>query len=323
MVKYDRIRHVLFWLAPEARKLSIRGCLQCIDILTDSLAGPYIPAVLPQSGQLSDDFHSLSRPMLLGEALGVLFHPYPSTTCAANMAQCPLWLCLSSFESRSVSSAGTAGSTATCGADADRSGDIHRIAWFARSSGRHQLAVRLLRQLLAPNSILQDDAILLRSLLQVESSRKVLPDGQLESETVAGKRAYSAAKRWLSGQTESLEIWIGFAALEARRGRYSQALQVWLLVCSSIVVWSACQYCAQALRMLGSLINNNQLFSAGAEHGHERHRCERRIQAALSMVSCPVSGSHRICSFWRPSAQLHRLFCSRFVSLQNLARLRA
>ena len=230
-VQYDRVRHALFWLAPDARSLTIRGCLQCIDVHTDSLAGPFISSLLPQSGQLADDFHSLCRPMLLGEALGVLFQPYPSTTCAADMAQCPLWLSFSTFESSSVWSGATAERKgATCGAGADRSAGLHRIPWFARSSDRHQLTVRLLRQLLSPNSILQDNSIILRSLLYVESSRKMLRDGNLETEAVAGKRAYSAAKRWLSGQADSLEIWVGFAALEARRGRYSQALQVCLRV---------------------------------------------------------------------------------------------
>lgn len=222
IVQYERIRHMLCWLTPDARTLVIRACLRSIDIHTNSLAGPYIPALLPQSGQLSDDVHNFSRPMLLGEALGVMFHPYPSTKCAADMARCPLWLSFSTFESSSVLSGANNG----CEGQSSGTDVLQRIAWFARSSGRHQLAIRLLRQLLAPNSILQDNAMLLRSLLHVESFRKMLPSGQLETEVVAGKRAYSAAKRWLSGQTDSLEIWIGFAALEARRGRYSQALQV-------------------------------------------------------------------------------------------------
>lgn len=225
--QYEQVKHVLFWLTPDARTLAIRACLRCIDIQTDSLAGPYIPALLPQTGQLSDDFQNLSRPMLLGEALGVLFHPYPNTKCAADMAQCPLWLSISTFESSSIQevSGSSNGGEGGC-----RAADRNRIPWFARSTGRHQMAVRLLRQLLAPNSILQDNVMLLRSLLHVESSRRMLPDGLLETEAAAGKRAYSAAKRCLSGQTDSLEIWIGFAALEARRGRYTQAVQVCLVL---------------------------------------------------------------------------------------------
>lgn len=251
-VQYEKIKHILFWLTPAARTLNIRCCLRCIDIRTTSLTGLFIPSLLPQSGLLADDFHNLSRPMLLGEALGIMFSPYPSTKCAADMAQCPVWLSFSTFESKVPfkSGAGDVGGS--------NGGQEQRIPWFARSSSRHQLAIRIIRQLLAPNSILQGNSALLSSLLDAESSRKVLPDGQLESEVQAGKRAYNAAKNWLSGHNkDSLEVWTSFAALETRRGRYSQAKQVCVCVCVRSKLAQALPKC-------------KVFVSAGVKHSNER-----------------------------------------------------
>jgi hypothetical protein len=150
--------------------------------------------------------------MLLGEAIGVLFRPYPSTTCAQTLASSPAWLSITPFES-------------TRGSATDADGEY--VPWFARSFQRHNTMVRMIRQLLAANSRLQLDPGCLRALLHVESCRVcVNGGGELEKETVAGKRAYTAAKKWLMSQSDHLDVWSCFAALEVRRGRYSQALQV-------------------------------------------------------------------------------------------------
>lgn len=149
--------------------------------------------------------------MLLGDVLGLQFTPFPGTNCG-RVTQHPMpWMQVMPFETwRSRRSPETKPA----------------LQWYAQSPERHRLATAALQVLLSAQSRLESDIGMVRALMEVECTQVCSEQGDIESEVTSGKRAHNAAKRWLAGQAASPHVWSAFAALEARRGRHSQALNV-------------------------------------------------------------------------------------------------
>lgn len=214
---WERVEFIReFWPSGDACALIIKLALATLGISTRSLSGPYIPALLPDAMQFTA--HSseadLSRPMLLGDALGLLFTPYSDTHCG-KVTQHPMpWLQIKPFESlRST----------------HNSEKLRVLQWYAQSRDRHRLAAAALKVLMSAQSRLEGDIGMARALMDLECTQVCSKDGEIEAEAAAGKRGYSAAKRWLAGHAANPQVWSAFAALEARRGRYTQALHVRVL----------------------------------------------------------------------------------------------
>lgn len=205
-----------FWPSGDACAFILKLALATLGISTRSLSGPYTPALLPNAMQFSANSSEadLSRPLLLGDAMGLLFTPYSDTHCG-RVTQHPMpWLQIKPFESlRST----------------NNSEKLRVLQWYAQSHDRHRLATAALKVLMSSQSRLEGDIGMARALIELESTQVCSKDGAIEAEGAAGKRGHSAAKRWLAGRTANPQVWSAFAALEARRGRYKQALNVRVL----------------------------------------------------------------------------------------------
>lgn len=203
-----------FWPGEDARSLILKVTLAIVGVSSRSLSGPYTPALISNASQFSANSSEmdLCRPLLLGEALGLLFPPLPGTHCGKVTQNSMPWLHVASFES--LRSRDTAIQ------------DLAAQRWYAQSRDRHRLVASTLKVLVQSQSRLEGDIGIVRALFELESSCVRNREGQLEIESVAGKRGHSAAKRWLANNSEDPQVWSAFAALETRRGRHAQALNV-------------------------------------------------------------------------------------------------
>lgn len=168
-------------------------------------------ALLPNACQFAANSMEadISRSMLLGDAMGLLFAPYHATSTEGKHDDPAQWLNIASFESCQSCAEG-----------------LHVLPWYAQSRDRQQLASHALKVLIGPQSRLEGDISLTRALLDVECSQICSHQGQIDAVSAAGKHGYASAKRWLASYSGSPQVWCAFAALETRRGRSSQALKV-------------------------------------------------------------------------------------------------
>eukprot|EP00892_Ulva_mutabilis_P009892 jgi/Ulvmu1/7275/UM035_0063.1 len=201
-----------FWPSGDACVLTLKATLATLGVSSHSISGPYAPALLAHVSQFSATSAEadLCRPMLLGDALGLLFPPNQGTQCGKSVQPLVPWFQVASFES--LHSADMPHQTSL------------PVPWYAQSHERHRLVGALLKVLLSSQSRLAGDISTVRALFDVECTQVHNQEGGLEAEGVAGKRGHAAAKRWLVGNSENPQVWSAYAALEARRGRHTQAL---------------------------------------------------------------------------------------------------